>query len=94
MREYLRSEDYVYRKVIDEHLLISLRANRQAPMWAFTPSAAAIWEQLQTWCSADTIVAHLTDRFEVSADEAGRDVTHFLEQLESIGALDARETTR
>lgn len=89
--EYRRDDRHVYREIAGEHLLIALHREAVAPMFAFTPTAAALWSQLDDWTTPARLADHLLTRFEVERDQAERDVGEFLEQLLSIGALRTRE---
>lgn len=89
--EYRRDDKHVYREIAGEHLLIALHRDAVAPMFAFTPTAASLWSVLGEWTSADQLIGHLLEHFEVERPDAERDVAEFLEQLLSIGALQTRE---
>ena len=89
--EYRRDDRHVYREIAGEHLLIALHRDAVAPMFAFTPTAASLWSVLGDWTSAERLIGHLLERFEVERSDAERDVAEFLEQLLSIGALQTRE---
>jgi hypothetical protein len=89
--EYRRDDKHVYRQIAGEHLLIALHRDAVAPMFAFTPTAAALWSTLGEWVTKDQLVAYLVEHFEVDREEAERDVDEFLEQLLTIRALESRE---
>ena len=89
--ELRRGERFVYRYVAGEHFLVALHRDRSAPLFAFTPTAAALWEYLIDWRHASALADFLVDHFEVSREQATGDVKDFLEQLGSLGALDTRE---
>ncbi len=89
--EYRHGDKHVYRHIAGEHLLIALHRDSVAPMFAFTPTAAALWQQLAQWATTEGLVAHLLGEFEVSREQAALDVEEFLEQLGTIGALESRE---
>lgn len=89
--EYKRGDQFVYRLVAGEHLLVALRGDRVAPLFVLTPTAAQLWEQLAVWRSAEFLVEHLTLSFDVEASRASADVNEFLEQLSSLGAVEQRE---
>ena len=90
-REYRRNDRHVYREIAGEHLLIALHRDAVAPMFAFTPTAAALWSALDGWTERGSLIEHLLERFEVERGQAEADVGEFLEQLLSIGALETRE---
>ena len=90
--EYLRSDQFVYRHIAGEHLLVSLHRSAPSPLFAFTPTAAALWRQLETWSTSDDLVAQLVDHYDVTAEQAASDVREFLGQLQSLDALAVRES--
>ena len=71
---------------------MALHRDRSAPLFAFTPTAAAIWEHLTDWRTASALADFLIERFEVSHEQATGDVNDFLEQLGSLGAVETRES--
>jgi hypothetical protein len=89
--EYRHGDRHVYRHVAGEHLLIAIHRDTVAPMFAFTPTAAALWRLLDAWSTEDALVGRLLERFDVTPERAAADVAEFLEQLRSIGALEQRE---
>lgn len=89
--EYRRGERHVYRHIAGEHLLIALHRDAVAPMFAFTATAAFLWEGLGEWTTLSRLTEGLMEQFEVSLEQAAKDVADFLEQLESVGALETRE---
>jgi hypothetical protein len=89
--EYRRGERHVYRFVAGEHLLIALHRDAVAPMFAFTPTAAALWDRMAGWTTRAALVEALCARYDVTAEEAERDVEEFLRQLAEIDAVESRE---
>lgn len=89
--EYRHGERHVYRHIAGEHLLIALHRESVAPLFVFTPTAAALWQWLDTWSTTEALVDRLCERFDCSRDEAARDLADFLQQLMTIGAVDLRE---
>lgn len=88
--EYKRGDRHVYRHVAGEHLLISMHRDTVAPMFSFTVTGAAIWAALSDWTTRDAVVNALLAQFDVSPEEASTDVENFMNQLQEIGALQAR----
>jgi hypothetical protein len=52
------------------------------PMFELNPVAAFIWQQLASNLPADMIVGQLVALFDVSQEQAKRDVTNFIEILQ------------
>ena len=89
--EYLRRDDYVYRHVAGEHLLVALKRERLAPLFMLSVTGAHLWERLTDWSSPDLLAESLVERFEVDRETAAADVANFLAQLRELGAIDVRE---
>ena len=89
--EYLRRDDFVYRHVAGEHLLVALRRDRQAPLFMLSATGAYLWERLSSWNTTSGLAAALEERFEVDGDTAAADVANFLAQLRELGAVELRE---
>ena len=87
---YRRRDNYVYRLTVGEHLLVALHARSDEPLYALTPTGAQLWERLADWTTVDQLTETLVDVYEVSPEDARKDVREFLEQLESLDALDSR----
>ena len=86
-----RGDRHVYRNIAGEHLLISIRGDSEAPMYALTPSGAMLWKQLADWSTREELVDLVLDQYEVTADRASADVEEFLEQLRQLKALESEE---
>ena len=91
--EFKRGDRFVYRHIAGEHLLVALHQDRAAPLFTFSPTGASLWQELADWASADHLTEHLVDRYDVSREDAARDVMTFLEQLTLLNALETREVT-
>ncbi|HEY4672091.1 MAG TPA: PqqD family protein [Gemmatimonadaceae bacterium] len=89
--QYRRTDGYVYRLTVGEHLLVSLHARGEEPFYALTPTGALLWESLAEWSTLDDLCARLIGEYEVTRDQAAVDVMDFLEQLESLQAVESRQ---
>jgi hypothetical protein len=90
-RTFRRGDEYIYRHIAGEHLLVALRRREAAPLYALTPTSAFLWELLGAWVTPEALAQALTERFDVSAEGARADVEAFLEQLLSIKAVDVQD---
>jgi hypothetical protein len=88
--EYRRRDNYVYRLTVGEHLLVALHARRDEPLYALTPTGALLWQKLENWATVEQLAEALVEEYEVTFDNAREDVREFLEQLESLNALESR----
>jgi hypothetical protein len=89
---FRHADRHVYRNIAGEHLLVSIRGGSDAPIYALTPSGAALWKRLDRWATRDELIDDLLATYEVSRDRAADDVDEFLEQLRDLRALEAEET--
>ena len=81
--EFQRAEYFVHRQIAGEHLLVALRRDAVAPIFAMTPTAASLWDRLAMWATVDELVAHVLAEFDASSATAEQDVREFLEQLQA-----------
>jgi hypothetical protein len=88
--EYRRRDNYVYRLTVGEHLLVSLHARKDEPLYALTPTGAQLWERLADWSTREQLAEALVVDYDVTLDNARQDVGDFLEQLEFLNALETR----
>jgi hypothetical protein len=84
-----RGDRHVYRNIAGEHLLIAIRGDSEAPMFALTPSGALLWKHLADWTTQEQLVELVLKEYEVTADRASADVEEFLEQLRQLRALES-----
>lgn len=89
--EFKRGDRFIYRSVAGEHLLVAIQKDQLSPLYTFSPTGAALWQELTDWRSAASLTDFLLGRYEVSPTDAARDVEEFLEQLQSLKALTTRE---
>ena len=85
--EYRRGDNYVYRYTVGEHLLVALHARSDEPLYALTPTAALLWEQLGEWTTVDVLADCLLREYDVAREQAVTDVREFIEQLELLDAV-------
>ena len=90
--EYQRAEHFVHREIAGEHLLVALRREAAAPIFAMTPTAASLWDRLGTWATLDDLTAHVLAEFDVPPARADQDVRDFLDQLQTANALVTRQS--
>ena len=56
-------------------------------IFVLNPVAAFVWERLDGSTDTDTILAGILERFEVSAEEAGKDLEELVAALEGVGLI-------
>ena len=86
---YKRNENFVFRKIEDETILVPLKDNvgDMGSIYNLNEVAAFVWEQLDGKKSLGDIKHRLLEEFEVSAVEAEDDLTEYIAQLKEIEAI-------
>ncbi len=87
--KYRRGDRHVYRLIAGEHLLVSIRGDSDASMYALTPSGALLWKRLADWTTPEDLVALVVEQYDVTAERAAGDVEEFLDQLRQLRALES-----
>ena len=90
--EYIRSDRLVYRLIAGEHLLIDLRSKSDVPFFALTETGVLLWKNLEEWATVEDLADHLQTEYEISMDEAVRDVEEFVRQLVLLGGVRTRSS--
>ena len=86
---YKRNENFVFRKIEDETILVPLKGNvgDMGSIYNLNEVAAFVWEQLDGKKSLGDIKHRLLEEFEVSAVEAEDDLSEYIAQLKEIEAV-------
>ena len=86
---YKRNENFVFRKIEDETILVPLKDNvdDMGSIYNLNEVAAFVWEQLDGKKSLGDIKNRLLEEFEVYAVEAGDDLSEYIAQLKKIEAV-------
>jgi hypothetical protein len=82
---YTRSSGVLHRRLEDEMILVHLDTDRT---WHLNPTAADIWELLETRRSEVELAEDLCDRYAVPVDELLPDVQAMLAALEDAGLIE------
>ena len=82
--------DFVVRSVMDNNVAIPVgdTALRINGMIHLNDVSIVIWECLSKECTLDDVVLSVTEKFEVSEDEARTDIIEFLNVLRQAQLLD------
>lgn len=86
---YKKSDSIVSRKIADEFILVPIRQNvgDLESIYTLNESAARIWELIDGEISVGEIREKIVDEFEVTPEEAEKDLMEHLQQLEGISAI-------
>lgn len=83
------SEDFVLRQVADTWVVLPLKTDTVDfnGMIRLNGSGAVLWKCLEQGATREELVQALTSQYEVSWEEAARDVDKFIETLNKVGCL-------
>jgi hypothetical protein len=86
---YQKSESVVRREIADETILVPIRGELASLQQVFVlnPVAAFVWERLDGSTDTEAILAGILERFEVSHEEAGKDLQELVEAFEAVGLI-------
>jgi methyltransferase-like protein len=86
---YRKDDSFVSRRIEDEVVLVPIRQNVAdlESIYTLNDVGTYIWEQIDGHRTTGEIVALVVEEFEVTKEEAQKDLTEFVEQLSTLGAL-------
>lgn len=86
---YKKSDSVVSRKIADEFILVPISQNVAdlQNIYSLNEVATRIWELIDGKMKVREIKDKIIEEFEVTPEEAEKDITNFLRQLETVGAL-------
>lgn len=86
---YSKSDSIVSRKIADEFILVPIRQNvgDLESIYTLNVTAARIWELIDGKIKVREIKERVVEEFEVTPEEAEKDLVEHLGQLEGIKAI-------
>ena len=86
---YRQDDSVVSRRIEGEVILVPIRQNVAdlESIYTLSEVGAHIWEQIDGRRTTAEILALTVGQFEVSEEEAQKDLKEFIEQLSAIGAI-------
>lgn len=86
---FQRNQEFIFRHVADELILVPIRqqVGDLQSVYTLTPVAARIWELLDRALDAGAIARRLTEEYDVTLEQAERDLNELLQELSRIGAI-------
>lgn len=86
---YQKDPNMVSRRIADEFILVPIRQNAGdlESIYTLNETAARIWELIDGKMKVEEIKEKLIEEFEVSPEEAEKDIIEHLQQLEEIKAI-------
>lgn len=84
------NNNFIFRTIANEHLLIPVgeAAVHTKGLIALSESGALLYRRLQGGCAQDDLIAALTAEYNVSEEEAARDIETFLDQMRQLNMLE------
>jgi len=86
---YKKDDSIVYRKIADECIMVPIRQNvgDLESIYTLNETAARIWELIDGKVKVRKIKERIVEEFEVTPEEAEKDIIEHLQQLEEIKAV-------
>ena len=86
---YKKDDSIVYRKIADEFIMVPIRQNvgDLESIYTLNETAARIWELIDGKVKVRKIKERIVEEFEVTPEEAEKDIIEHLQQLEEIKAI-------
>jgi hypothetical protein len=86
---YVRSENVVSRVIAGEVLVVPVRrgVGDLASIYSFNETGTTLWEGLRSGASLSELVKRIEQSYEVSHEQAEKDVNLFLSQMHDAGLL-------
>ena len=84
-----QSDDIVFRKIADEMILVPIRQRigDLQNIYTLNEVAGRIWELLDGQRTLTRIRDNIVSEFEISPEQAEKDMEEFLEKLKNAGAV-------
>lgn len=79
------SSQQISTEMPDEMIVLSLK---DGVYYGLDPVGAFVWHHIQSPQSVQVVVDALTAEYDVSTEEAGRDMLHLLDNLQQAGLVD------
>ncbi len=88
-RRYERDSDFVYRRIVDEVVLLPIRHNfgDLESIFSLNEVGARIWDLLDSRRTLVEVGNIIVNEFDVTADVARTDIEEFVRHLEEVGAV-------
>ena len=86
---YKKNDNFVFRKIEDETLLVPLRDNvgDMGFLYNLNEVGSFIWQRMDNGEALRIIVENIQREFDVSCEQAQTDLCEFIRDLEEIGAI-------
>ncbi len=88
----MRSQSVVSRRVAGETLIVPVRGKvgDLASIYSFNETGSLIWQSLETPKGLSELITTVENEYAVEQEQAERDVVQFLNDMLSVGLVEAR----
>ena len=86
---YVRNEDFVHRRIVDEMVLVPIRQNiaDMDAIYTINPVGAFVWERLDKPATLAELQAAVLDEYAAEPQEVAADLEGFVQEMLSIDAI-------
>ena len=86
---YAKDPNIVFRKISEQAILVPIKKKSAdlSSVYTLNEVGARVWELIDGKTTLARIKAKIAEEYEISPQEAGRDVDRFLAELESAGCI-------
>jgi len=88
-QRYERNPDFVFRKIVDEMILVPIRADvaDMEGIYTLNEVGAFIWDKLDGQATISEIEAAVQEEYDAGAATIAEDVAAFIRELDAVGAV-------
>jgi hypothetical protein len=92
-KAYSKKDDFVARCIADETIIVPVRGGvgDLNSIYTLNEMGTRIWELMNDQTDIDKMAEIISSEYEVSIEEAKKDVAEFLSSLESVGLIQGDE---
>ncbi len=86
---YKKNENFVYRKVLDEAIIVPIKNNvgDMEAVFTLNETGVVIWENIEEGITLQNILEIIIDEFDIQKVDAEKDLLDFIDQLIEAGAV-------
>lgn len=88
-QKYQRSSDFIYRKIINEMVLVPIHLNiaDMESIYTLNDVGASIWERLEEPISLEQLTSELVSEYDSDPETITQELIAFLQELQDCGAV-------
>jgi hypothetical protein len=92
-KSYSKKDDFVTRSIAEETIIVPIRGGvgDLNSIYTLNEMGTRIWELMNDQTDIDKMAEIISSEYEVSIEEAKKDIAKFLSSLESVGLINQSE---